>query len=200
MRFKSTSAKLTPIAAALTCLFVGAPGYAASNAPFQIPTNGGSVTSYHIGSSDSGDFVVEWSEYKSGNASSTSSDYMQIFNSDASPKSAVITLPDSISDVYSSGHNVAVAGDGTIAVSYVADVNGKDQVLVQRYTADGTPNGQPIDVAAFDIFHNQVRPHYLQEQYVDGTPKVAIDGDGDIVVAYSTVNNNDWKSLLLTVL
>jgi len=128
-----------------------------------------------------GDFVVVWESYgSSGTDTSASSIQGQRYASDGSTQGAQFEV-NTYTSSYQNVPSVAVDADGDFVVAWGSwgssgtDTDGMS-TQGQRYTSDGSTQGAQFQV-------NTYTTHY------QGRPSVAVDADGDFVVAWQSYSS-----------
>ncbi|MCC6573915.1 MAG: hypothetical protein IT462_08990 [Planctomycetes bacterium] len=125
-----------------------------------------------------GDFVVVWSGVLSSYATSSSDNniVMQLFNSSGAPVGSNTPVHMEMPSGGTPGYvaDVAMDATGNFIVAWEGPTSGffSNGIIARRYNDDGTPMGAEFAVTSSGF------------SYGFGRPSVAMDADGDFVIAY----------------
>jgi hypothetical protein len=174
--FVRTPARAGLIATAAAA-FCAAPGsWAAPGVPlgaqFRVDSVASPSSDPVVARDAAGDFVVVWTTTANQPGLGFQTQvYARLFGADGTPQGPEFPVSPSLSDASNIGVAMDAAGD--FAVSWVLDDADGRHIVVQRVAAGGALAGTPIQVATIGG--------------VDGYPALAMDADGDFVVAWSNI-------------
>lgn len=143
---------------------------------FQIndDTTGGCEQSYpSIAMDHAGNFVIVWSDYRNGN----SDIYFQRYNSNGSALGENIKVNDDIGISLQLFPSIAIDHNGNFVIVWYDERNGND-VYFQRYNSDGIAQSVNTKTNNKDIGGEM--------------PSIAIDDNGNFVIAWKGYNNNNY--------
>jgi hypothetical protein len=128
-----------------------------------------------VAADSEGDFVVVWDSYaQDGDGTGV---FAQRYYSVGVAAGTEFQVNSSTME-YQSYPDVAVDADGDFVVTWVSCCS-SNAIFAQRYDSAGNPVGGEFQVSAFTSAYNYI-----------GRPDVALDADGDFVVAWSTYLGN----------
>ncbi len=134
------------------------------------PATGTQEMNADVAGSGDGSFVITWQSADADGSGIASRVY--------DPHSAPVDLPWTVNNVTDGDQTypkVAVAPDGTFAVTWLSDASGSTEVVAQRYQADGSAQGDPLYVNA----DATVQPY---------DPSIAALSDGSLYLAWTDTN------------
>jgi hypothetical protein len=141
----------------------------------------GAVSEQQVAIADNGRFVVAWSATSASYG--THSALVRIYNSTGTPVTSAVTVSAATKKTYSSVDSVAMDAVGNIGVLYRTNKAGGGftfaaRMTVQRVTAAGALNGNPIDVAGVMLTDAGLR-------------RIGMDSTGRFAVMWSDVKAPD---------
>lgn len=181
--------RLSAMMAALSGLFITGAARADDPPAFVIDSTDGNVAGnyYPFGPygqvvrNAAGDFVVMF--YKNS-AGSNADAYIRAYSADGTPKGSAVTLTSkAVYDV-----SIAISNNGSFAAAWSDYTNdsSSNNIVLQRFASDGTPQGSVISVGKDPTVYG-----FFNATLSTG-PRIAMDDDGDIAVAWS--QESQWFS------
>ncbi len=129
-----------------------------------------------IAVADNGMFVVVWEDNRNGGYDV----YFQRYNSDGSKAGNNIRINDDTGNAYQHNPKVAIAADGRFIVTWYDNRSGSDNIMAQRYSATGAPQGI----------------NFLVNSIVTGNkcvfPDIACDANGNFTIVWIDYRNGSY--------
>jgi hypothetical protein len=132
--------------------------------------DGGGTSQYYpsVAMNSSGRFVVTWHDNRNGD----NDIYAQRYDTDGSPLGVNFMVNDDGGSENQEEPAVAIADDGGFVIAWEDRRDGGRDIFMQRFSADGTPQGANTKVN--DDMGTSSK----------NSPDVSIDGDGNFVIAW----------------
>ena len=144
---------------------------------FKVNTDAGTAEQYEptIAMDGSGNFIIIWKDYRSGNEDI----YAQGYYSSGTPQGSNFKVNDDFGTADQWSPAIAIDGSGNFVITWGDERNGNTDIYAQRYNSTGTPQGSNFKVNTDAGTADQ------------RGPGIAIDGSGSFVITWEDYRNGN---------